>query len=121
MTICFDWLNLRSAMPWAGSVFNCLKLLFDLILTGLFRYFPVGSYLILNNPANCWISYGMVYCIPLGFRLTMDFLLTSLTIILLLLGRFWLDLADVARLKNLFWLFEVDLSEVLEQWLICDF
>ena len=51
----------------------------------------------------------------------MDFLLTSLTIILLLLGRFWLDLADVARLKNLFWLFEVDLSEVLEQWLICDF
>ena len=43
-------------------------------------------------------------------------------VILLLAGKFWLDLADVARLKNLFLLFEAaDFCEFLEQLLTCDF
>lgn len=41
--------------------------------------------------------------------------------ILLAVGRFRLDLAEVARLKNVFLLLDVDFCEILEELLICDF
>ena len=104
-----------------GSVFKCFELLVDLILTGLWRYLFDGSSLMLKSPTNCWMSSLAVYSIFFGLRLTSDLRLDSFMVILLLEGKFWFDLADVARLKNLFLLFEVDFCEFFEQLLTCDF
>jgi hypothetical protein len=95
--------------------------LVDLILAGLLRYLFDGSSFMLKSPANCWMSSFTVYWMFLGFRLNIDLRFTSLMMIFVLEGKFWFDLADVARLKNLFLLFEVDFCEFLEQLLTCDF
>ncbi len=121
ITICFDWLNFLSDRLGVGTVFKGLIWLVDLILTGLFLYLRLGSYLMLKSPANCWMSSWAVYWIRLGLRLTIDLRLVSFMMILLVVGRFWLDLAEVARLKKVFLLLDVDFCEILEELLICDF
>jgi len=86
---------------------------------GLFRSLFVGSSFMLNNPANCWMSSSLVYSMPFGLMLTIDLRFTSLMIILLffmvLSFGLLMVLADMALLKNVFFVFELECWEVFEQ------
>lgn len=95
--------------------------LVDLIRMGRFLSFIEGSYLILNNLSNCWISSGFVFYTFFSFKLIKDFLLTSWMIIFLTFG-LQMEVTEFALLKKIFpfLLLFLDSKDFYEQLLICD-